>query len=240
MSEKTIRLNRFLSLQGVCSRRKADQMIAEGRISVNGSTIRELGHKIEVKSGLSIEVDGVPIDIVIGKRHYYAFYKPKNVITTLRDPENRPCVGDYLDQFDIRLFPIGRLDFDAEGLLIVTNDGDLSHKLAHPKFKVKKTYSAKVKGKFPFPLAKKIAEGLHLEDGWVKPIHVSVEKTLKENTWVKIVLTEGRNHIVKNIFQHVGHPVLKLIRTEFAGIKLDKLQAGQFRELSSKELSSIN
>ncbi|MEZ4704227.1 MAG: pseudouridine synthase [Bdellovibrionota bacterium] len=238
-SDSTIRLNRFLALQGVCSRRKADQLIQEGRVEVNGQLITELGHKIEPKKGLEICVDGVPIDIVMGKRWYYAFYKPKNVITTMSDPEQRPCVGDYLQKFSARLFPIGRLDFDAEGLLIVTNDGDLSHKLAHPKFSIKKTYLVKIKGKVTPGLIDKIAGGLRLEDGWVKPTHVSIDKVLKENTWIKITLTEGRNHIVKNIFLHVGNPVIKLVRTEFAGIRLQTLKPGEFRELTKKELSAI-
>lgn len=230
-----VRLNKYLAQAGIASRRKADELITQGRISIDGKTITELGLVLQ-KKPVRLEVDGTPVDSVSGKKHYYIFYKPKNVVTTMSDPEQRPCVGDFIRKMDQRLFPIGRLDFDAEGILILTNDGDLAHKLSHPSFGIEKKYEVKIKGKPSHETLEKLKRGLKLEDGFVKPTFVKIVKTMKENTWVDIRVTEGRNHLIKRIWLRLKHPVIKLVRSEFAGIKAKGIRPGEIKKLGSKDL----
>lgn len=232
------RLNKYLAQAGIASRRKADEMIAQGRVSIEGKVIRELGHVLQ-KKPVGLEVDGAPVDSVSGKKHYYAFYKPKNVVTTMSDPEDRPCVGDFIRRMDTRLFPIGRLDFDAEGILILTNDGDLAHRLSHPSFNIEKKYEVKVKGKPSPETLDKLKRGLKLEDGFVKPTFVKVVKSMKENSWIEVRVTEGRNHLIKRIWLRLKHPVIKLLRSEFAGIKLKDMRPGEIKKLLPKDISHL-
>ena len=234
-----IRLNKYLARTGIASRRKADELIRQGRVSIDGQVISELGYTLQTKPR-SVEVDEVSVDLAAKKRDYYAFYKPKNVVTTMSDPEGRPCVGDYIKQLDKHLFPVGRLDFDAEGLLILTNDGDLAHRLSHPRFEVEKLYQVKIKGKPSPATIEKLKRGVKLEDGFIKPTYVKVVKSLKENTWVDIKVTEGRNHLIKRIWQRLDHFVLKLVRTEFAGITTKNLVPGQTRKLQPGEIQKIS
>lgn len=235
---KTIRLNRYLAKQGVASRRKADNLIVAGRVEVQGKIIRELGFKIS-KNERDVCVDGVPLDPPSNKNFYFALNKPKNVVTTLSDPEGRPTVADFLPSTDTRIFPVGRLDFDAEGILLMTNDGDLAHKLTHPKFEVKKTYSVKVKGKPTHETLTKLRKGLRLEDGFAKPLFVELERTTQNHSWIKVTINEGRNHLIKRMWLRVGHPVIKLIRKEFAGITAKNLRFGEIRPLSKREIAHL-
>jgi 23S rRNA pseudouridine2605 synthase len=232
------RLNKYLAQAGIASRRKADEMITQGRVSIGGKTIRELGLVLQEKPK-DLEVDGSPVEPVSSKKQYFAFYKPKNVVTTMSDPEDRPCVGDFIRKMDIHLFPIGRLDFDAEGILILTNDGELAHKLSHPSFGIEKKYEVKVKGKPSGETIEKLKRGLKLEDGFVKPTFVKVVKLMKENSWIDIRVTEGRNHLIKRIWLRLKHPVIKLVRSEFAGIKARDLKPGQIKKLQPKDLSHL-
>lgn len=232
------RLNKYLAQAGVASRRKADLLITQGRVSIGGKTITELGHVLQ-KKPVDLEVDGSPIEPVSSKKEYYAFYKPKNVVTTMSDPEDRPCVGDFIQRMDKHLFPIGRLDFDAEGILILTNDGDLAHKLSHPSFGIEKKYEVKVKGKPSPATIDKLRRGVKLEDGFVKPTFVKVTKVAKENSWVDIKVTEGRNHLIKRIWLRLDHPVIKLVRSEFAGIRLRDMKPGQIKKLLPKDFSHL-
>jgi 23S rRNA pseudouridine2605 synthase len=173
------------------------------------------------------------------KKHYYALYKPQNVMTTMEDPAKRPCIGDLVNTMDVHAFPVGRLDFDTEGLLLLTNDGQASHAMLHPKFHVEKTYRVKIKGQPDQDTIDKLRKGVKLEDGFAKPTFLKVEKTLKENTWVIMKLTEGRNHIVKRMWQRMGHPVLKLIRTGFGPVELGNLKVAQIRKLTASEIKAI-
>lgn len=233
-----IRLNKYLAQAGVASRRKADEMIKTGRVTIDGKVVKELGFVLQEKPK-SLEVDAEPIQPASKKREYYAFYKPKNVVTTMNDPEGRPCVGEFIRKMDRKLFPVGRLDFDAEGLLILTNDGDLAHKLSHPKFEIKKTYQVKVKGKPSIETIDKLKRGIKLTDGFIKPTYVKVIKSLKLNSWIDITVTEGRNHLIKRIWQRFDHSVLKLVRSEFAGITIRNLAPGQIRRLQESDVKKL-
>lgn len=232
------RLNKYLAQAGVASRRKADLLITQGRVTIGGKVIKELGHVLQAKP-VDLEVDGSPIEPVSGKKEYFAFYKPKNVVTTMSDPEGRPCVGDFIEKMDKHLFPIGRLDFDAEGLLILTNDGDMAHKLSHPSFGIEKKYEVKVKGKPSPETIDKLRRGVKLEDGFVKPTFVKVTKVSKQNSWVDIKVTEGRNHLIKRIWLRLDHPVIKLIRSEFADIRLRDMKPGQIKKLLPHDISHL-
>lgn len=222
---------------GVASRRKADELISQGRVSINGEVIDQLGTKINPK-GSEIAVDGVPLDPPSKKSRYLLLYKPKNVVTTLSDPEGRPTIRDYLPKQE-RLYPVGRLDYDTDGVLLITNDGDLAHQLAHPSFGIKKTYVAKVKGHPDPATISKLRAGVRLEDGFAKPLSVKFERKTSDNSWYRITVGEGRHHLIKRLWLRLGHPVQKLTRVEFASLKLDYLQPGQCRELSRAEVEKL-
>lgn len=233
-----MRLNKYLAQLGIASRRKADELIAQGRVSINGKQVRQLGVQVHPEQD-EVAVDDVPVGKPGKKKHYYALYKPKNVVTTLSDPEKRPCIGDLVELMDTHVFPVGRLDFDAEGLLLLTNDGNISNKLLHPKYHVNKLYRVKVKGHPNKETIGKLRRGVKLEDGFVKPSEVKTEKKLKENAWVQITVGEGKNHLVKRIFMRVNHPVIRLIRTEFGPIKLGDMKPGDLRRLTKQEIQQI-
>jgi 23S rRNA pseudouridine2605 synthase len=233
-----IRLNRYIAQAGLASRRKADEMIKQGRVTIDGKQITELGHVLKEKP-VNMEVDGSPIVGTSTKKNYFIFYKPKNVITTMSDPEGRPCVGDYINKMDQHLFPVGRLDFDAEGLLLLTNDGDLAHKLSHPSFGIEKTYQVKVKGKPSDETIAKLKKGVKLEDGFVRPSHVKIVRVMKQNSWVDVTVTEGRNHLIKRIWLRLNHPVIKLTRYRFAGLSLKDMRPGQIKKLQTKDIQSL-
>ncbi|MEZ4820284.1 MAG: pseudouridine synthase [Bdellovibrionota bacterium] len=186
-----------------------------------------------------VTLDDVPVGKPGKKKHYYALYKPQNVVTTLSDPEKRPCIGDLVKLMDTHVFPIGRLDFDAEGLLLLTNDGEASNKLMHPRYHVDKTYRVKVKGHPSKETVDKLKRGIKLEDGFVKPSSVKVEKMLKENAWVQMTIAEGKNHLVKRIWLRLKHPVIRLIRTDFGPIRIKDMKPGDLRKLSKVEIEAI-
>jgi 23S rRNA pseudouridine2605 synthase len=238
MSSSTLRLNRYLAQLGVASRRKADEMIAEGRISINGKQVRELGFKVPPGTK-GIEIDGVPLERSAARKLYFVLNKPRGVVTTLRDPEGRPTVADLLSGIKERVYPVGRLDYDAEGVLLCTNDGDLAHRLTHPRYGAKKIYRVKVKGK-PVPeTIAKMRRGFRLEDGFAKPLDLKFEKGTKNNSWYLMTVAEGRNHLVKRMWLRAGHPVAKLVRINFAGISLGDLSPGEIRALRSAEVDRL-
>ncbi|MCB0271472.1 MAG: rRNA pseudouridine synthase [Bdellovibrionales bacterium] len=235
---KTLRINKYLAQLGIASRRKADELLAQGRVSINGEVIKQHGVQVDIDQD-EVEVDGVVVGKPNRKKHYYALYKPKNVVTTISDPEKRPCVGDLIKTFDTHVFPVGRLDFDAEGLLLLTNDGEASNRMLHPTYHVEKTYRVKVKGVPSKETMAKLAKGIKLDDGFIKPSFVKLEKILKENSWITMTITEGRKHLVKRIWLRLDHPVIRLVRTEFGPIKLLDLKPGEVRKLTPKEIQKI-
>jgi len=235
--KQTYRLNAAIALLGVTSRRKADSLIKAGRVSINGKTVVEMGTQVNPYKE-EIEIDGVPIDRPSKRRVYYAMYKPSGVVTTLSDPEGRKTIVQFIPQGP-RVFPIGRLDYDAEGLILLTNDGDVANRLMHPKFGAKRTYLVKVKGKPTPEVVSKLRKGVKLEDGFAKPLDVKFDRTTKENSWFRMVVAEGRNRLIKRLWLRMKHPVAKLIRIEYAGIKLGRMSAGDVRTLTSQELDSL-
>lgn len=231
------RLQKIIATAGITSRRKAELMIEEGRVKVGGKVVTLLGTKADPVRD-RIEVDGKPLH-ANGPKKYILLYKPKSVISSVSDPEGRPVVTDIVKKaVKARLYPVGRLDYDAEGVLILTNDGELTTKLIHPKYEVKKKYLVKVKGIPSAATLSRIRTGVKLEDGLTAPAGARfVRSTKQKNSWIEITVTEGRNRLIKRICMAIGHPVAKLKRVEFAGLNLKGLTGGEFRELSEKEIA---
>lgn len=232
-----IRINKYLSVCGVTSRRGAEALIAEGRVKLNGAVLTAVGTVVDETQDVVL-VDGVeakPVDTLV----YVVFNKPPNVMTTLKDPFRRKTVLSYLKKLASRVYPVGRLDYDTEGVLILTNDGELAYRLAHPKFQIPKIYEARVKGQFKPEDANKIASGLVLSDGAVGKAQVDILGFVKTSTRVRLTLTEGRKHEVKQLCKLVGHAVEQLRRVEFAGIRASGLAIGEWRHLTPTELSRL-
>ncbi len=208
-------------------------MVLEGRVTVNGRVVRELGFKVD-PSRDHIKVDGKRIPDVEPKITLL-LNKPRGYLSTVEDPQGRPTVMDLLRRVKMRVYPVGRLDFDAEGLLLLSNEGDLVHRLSHPRFEVPRTYQVKVKGVPKERDLWRLQRGLLLEDGKARVRSYRLLLSREKNCWVEVVVTEGRNHLVKRMFSAIGHPVLKLRRVAFGPIRLGDLPIGQFRYLTPKE-----
>lgn len=231
------RLQKVLARAGIASRRKAEELILEGRVEIDGRKVRELGVKVDPARQM-IRVDGALV-ADIADRVYYVLFKPSGCVTTLNDPEGRPSIEDYVHKLPERVFPVGRLDYDAEGAVILTNDGELAHRLMHPRFGAQRTYLAKVKGHVAPAVIEKLREGVRLEDGMAKPVTAELVSRAIRNTWIRLVLTEGRPHLVKRLCEAVGHPVQRLYRSDYAGVSVDGMMAGELRELSNVELRAL-
>ena len=231
------RLQKFLSRAGVASRRHAEAMIVDGRVKLNGKVVSVLGTQVDPQKDLVL-VDGKLVS-VNPERKYFLFYKPPGVVTTLSDPEGRPTVGDYAQETGGRVFPVGRLDYDAEGALLLTDDGDLANKLMHPSHQVPRVYLAKVKGVPDEASLQKLVEGVRLEDGMAHAVQAQIFEKAERNTWVKIVVTEGRQHLVKRLCAAIGHPVVRLYRPAHAGLPVHGLRPGELRELTNDEIRRV-
>jgi 23S rRNA pseudouridine2605 synthase len=232
------RIQKIIANAGITSRRKAEELIRQGRVTIDGHTIEALGSLADI-SQEKLRVDG---KLVAGKPEnlYILLYKPKRYITTLDDPQQRPCVLNLVKGIKARIFPVGRLDYDAEGLLLLTNDGALTQKLLHPRYQIPRTYEVKVKGIPPDTAIRALRSGVRLSDGMTHPARVKfLEKTRKNNSWVGITVTEGRNKLIKRMFSAVGHPVLKLKRTRFGPFSLGKLKSGEYMVLSPAEIKKL-
>ena len=225
------RIQKILARAGVASRRAVEEMVAQGRITVNGKVAR-LGQRIDPDHD-AVEVDGIPVglraDLV-----YYLLNKPPGVVTTASDPQGRPTVVALVPD-DPRIFPVGRLDTDSEGLLLLTNDGDLTHRLTHPSFGVEKEYLAHVAGRPARGALRQLREGVELADGPARAIAVS----LLEPSVVRIVVREGRNRLVRRMCEALGHPVIRLVRTRIGPLADRKLPPGQWRELTRSEVREL-
>ncbi len=239
---RTERLQKALARAGVASRRAAEVMIAEGRVRVNDKVITTLGTKIDPVRD-QVRVDGRQIGVTspeLQQKVYFLLNKPTGFLTTTKDDRGRKTVMDLVvGASEARIYPVGRLDFDAEGALLLTNDGELANLLTHPRYHVPKTYQCKVKGVPPQDKLDKLRRGIYLEDGPTKPAHIEVISNVKKNTWVEITVTEGRNRLIKRMFWRIEHPVLKLVRTRFGALDTEGLEVGEYRELSHKELKSL-
>jgi 23S rRNA pseudouridine2605 synthase len=231
------RLQKVLARAGIGSRRVSEDMIEAGRISVNGETVRVQGMRVDPHSD-HIAVDGVRIEIR-DDRVTYALNKPSGVITAMSDDRNRPTVGDMVGDLAPGLVHVGRLDQDTEGLLLLTNDGELAHRLAHPSYEVRKTYLAQVSGSVPRDLGRRLRAGVELDDGPVAVDSFQVVDTHAGQSVVEVVLHEGRKHIVRRLLAHVGLPVSRLTRTAIGPIELQRMRSGSIRKLTRQELGTL-
>jgi 23S rRNA pseudouridine2605 synthase len=232
-----VRLQKVLAQAGIGSRRACEELIVAGRVQVDGQTVRELGIRVDAKRQ-AVHVDGVRIQVDTSMV-YLALNKPPGVVSTMDDPEGRPSLGDLLVGREERLFHVGRLDAATEGLLLLTNDGDLANRLSHPSHEVQKTYLAEVAGPVKKDVGKRLRAGIELEDGPAKVDSFRVVDARPGKALVEIVLHEGRNHIVRRLLAAVGHPVEQLVRTQVGPIKLGDLRSGRTRALHGAELGRL-
>jgi 23S rRNA pseudouridine2605 synthase len=231
------RLQKVLSKAGVASRRAAEEMIAEGRVSVDGEVVSQMGRRIDPETAV-VRVDGARVELRDDVVHL-ALNKPRGMLSAMSDDRGRACVGDLVAGKDDRLFHVGRLDADTEGLLLLTNDGELGHRLMHPSFEVPKTYLAEVPGPIPRELGRRLREGVQLADGPVRVDSFKVVDSFAGKAMVELVLHEGRKHVVRRLLDEVGHPVRRLVRTAIAGVQLGPQRPGSLRALSQPELGSL-
>lgn len=232
-----VRLQKVIAQAGVASRRKAEAMIAEGRVSVNGRTLRELGVRVDPQRD-HVKVDG---------RHlkpspppvYLILHKPKGYVSSLNDPAGRPTISDLLAGVRLRVFPVGRLDFESEGLMLLTNHGEMAERLLHPRYHVPKTYLTKVKGVLSRDKIAVLERGIRLEEGQTKPATVKKMGIATENSWLEIRISEGRKHQIRRMLEAVGHPVLKLKRVRFGPLALGDLPPGRYRYLTDAEANAL-
>lgn len=229
------RLQKIIANSGYTSRRKAEELIKNGQVKVNGEIIRELGTKVSGTD--TIEVEGTVLERN-EKKVYYMLNKPRGVISSVTDDFNRKTVVSLIDT-NIRIYPIGRLDYDTTGLLLLTNDGNLANLLMHPKNEVEKTYIAKIEGVLSPSEFYSLKKGILVEGRKVIPTHLKVRKQTEDSQIVEIGIIEGRNHIVKKIFESLGHQVSKLKRESYAFLNLGNLKSGEYRELSLKEVKKL-
>jgi pseudouridine synthase len=232
-----VRLHKILADAGVASRRKGEELILAGRVSVNNKVVRELGIMADPAYD-RIRVDGKPLPHPAPKV-YYLLYKPRGVITSLHDPEGRTTIKDLIPRIKAKIFPVGRLDYDAEGLLLLTNDGEMAMRLAHPRYRVPRTYLVKVKGVLTTDEMARIEKGVMLDDGMSPAIKVNPIRRLQKNSVVRVTMHEGRNRVIKRTFEAIRHPVLRLKRIEFASLTLEGLQPGDYRPLSAEEIERL-
>jgi len=234
------RLQKILSELGIASRRKAEELILQGSVTVNGR-VATIGMKADPEED-HIKVAG---KLVAGPQQkgipkvYLMFHKPKGVVTTLSDPEGRPAVKDYLNEVKHRVFPVGRLDFDSEGLLLLTNDGDLAHALLHPSHEIPKTYLVKIKGEIEEEKVGILRRGVKLEDGITLPARVKRVRKSENNSWIEMTIREGKKRQIRRMLEKVGHPVLKLKRVSIGPLQLGALKPGEMRRLTQEELRAM-
>ncbi|HEY6003279.1 MAG TPA: pseudouridine synthase [Anaeromyxobacter sp.] len=231
------RLQKFLASAGVASRRRAEELIASGRVKVNERAVTQLGTKVDPEKDL-VTVDGKLVSRPEA-RAYLLLYKPPGCVTTASDPEGRPTALDYLRGVRTRVFPVGRLDWDAEGAVLFTDDGELANRLAHPRYGHRRVYLVKVRGDpAPEALARMVA-GVRLEDGPARALEAAVHERAEKNVWIRVTVGEGRHHLVKRLCEAVDLRVSRLFRPEFGGVTVEGLRPGEFRPLSAAEVRAM-
>ena len=231
------RLQKIIAASGISSRRVSEKMIVEGRVTVNDAVVRQLGAKADIGAD-EIRVDG---NLILREesRVYLLLHKPRGYVTTLHDPERRAVVTDLLSGISERIFPVGRLDYESEGLLLLTNDGHFSQRVQHPRFKIPKTYMVKIDGNLTKNEIRALSEGIRLPDGNFKPEMLQIKRTSRKTSWLALTIAEGRNRLIRRGLESLGHPVIRLIRTAIAGITLGNMKAGTFRHLTKKEVEHL-
>ncbi|HEU4489821.1 MAG TPA: pseudouridine synthase [Jiangellales bacterium] len=238
MTQEGVRLQKVLAAAGVGSRRACEQLIATGRVEVDGEVVRTMGVRVHPERAV-IRVDGLRVGTEAAGLVHLALNKPTGVVSTMSDPEGRPSLGDYVEGRRQRLFHVGRLDADTEGLILLTNDGELAHRLSHPSFEVAKTYLAEVDGPVARDLGRRLRDGVELDDGVVAVDSFRVVGRTGSRAMVEVVLHEGRKHVVRRLLAAVGHPVERLVRTRVGPIRLGDLRPGRSRTLSPVEVARL-
>jgi 23S rRNA pseudouridine2605 synthase len=232
-----IRLQKVLAAAGLGSRRACEQLIAEGRVSVDGETVRGQGRRVDPVKDV-VRVDGMRITAPADSVHL-ALNKPRGMVTTMTDPEGRPTVGDLVEGRKERLFHVGRLDAETEGPLLLTNDGELAHRLTHPSYVVPKTYLAEVSGPMARDVGRRLRAGVELDDGVVRVDGFRLVDSSAGRVLVEVVLHEGRKHVVRRLLTAVGHPVERLVRTQVGPVRLGDQRPGKLRPLSTQEVGAL-
>lgn len=231
------RLQKVLAASGVASRRASEELIAAGRVSVNGTTVDRMGMRVDPHADV-IRVDGARV-VLDKSAVYIALHKPRGVVSAMSDDLGRPSLADYVSDVKERVFHVGRLDYDSEGLLLLTNDGELAHRLTHPSFEVPKTYVCEVAAPVWPRIRKQLLAGVELEDGIVTVDAFKVVQTAGDRAIVEISLHSGKNRVIRRLLEAVGYPVSRLVRTQFGVIALARLRAGTFRKLSVTEVGEL-
>lgn len=230
------RLQKVLARAGMGSRRACEELIEQSRVEVNGEIVVEQGMRVDVHKD-EIKVDGLT---VAAQSHlFFALNKPAGVVSSMEDPDGRQCLGDYVTNRETRLFHVGRLDTETEGIILLTNHGELAHRLTHPKYGVKKTYLAAIQGPLPRDLGKRLKDGIQLEDGYARADHFRVVENTGKNYLVEVTLHEGRKHIVRRMLAEAGFPVERLVRTSFGPIPLGDQKSGWLRRLTNTEVGML-
>lgn len=229
-----IRLQKFLAEAGVASRRKAEALITAGRVKVNAKPVTELGTRVDPERDL-VTLDGGLVS-PRAEKSYYLLYKPSGCVTTASDPQGRPTALEYLRGVKERVFAVGRLDYDAEGALLCTDDGELANRLAHPRYGHRRIYLAKVRGEPPEGSLERLLAGVRLEDGPAKALEAAVHERVEKNVWIRLAVAEGRTHLVKRLCEAVGLQIQRLYRPEFGGVTVQGLRPGKFRPLTAVEV----
>ena len=230
------RLQKVLAAAGIGSRRACEELIGRGRVTVDGRVAR-LGDKVDAVSAV-IHVDGQRV-VTDTRLVYLAINKPRGVVSTMADERGREAIADYINDIGVRVYHVGRLDADTEGLMLLTNDGSLAHKLTHPSFEVPKTYLAEVAGPLPRSVGRALQSGVELEDGVARVDAFRLVQAVDKSALVEVVLHEGRNRIVRRLFDAVGHPVQRLVRMAIGPIKLGDLKVGRHRRLNQGEVAAL-
>ena len=230
------RLQKYLSSCGVASRRKSEELISQGKVKVNGKVVTELGIKVTDKDEVCVD----NVKVTKQEKEYYLLYKPEKIICSVHDEKGRTTVVDLIDTQE-KIFPIGRLDYDTSGLLLLTNDGEITNKLTHPSKNIEKTYYVKVDGIVTYKDINELENGIVLDGIKTKKAKAKIRKIDKQNnkSYVELTITEGRNHQVKNMFTSLNHKVLKLKRIKYAFFTLDNLSVGEYRKLTIKEVKQL-
>lgn len=231
------RLQKIIAAAGICSRRAAEELILAGKVQVNDRVVRELGTKADPEQD-EIRVDGRLITTEV-ERVYLALNKPSGYVTTLKDPEGRPVVTDLLVGIGERVYPVGRLDYDSEGLLILTNDGAFAERVQHPRYEIPRTYLVKVRGRLARKDIQALLGGVKLEDGPFSAREVYEEKYNEKSQWLRVIIAEGRNRIIRRAMEALGHPVARLIRVSIGGLELGTLKPGEYRRLRRREIEGL-
>jgi 23S rRNA pseudouridine2605 synthase len=232
-----LRLQKVLAASGVASRRACEELMSAGRVTVDGEVVTRLGTRVDPERAV-IRVDGKRIPSATA-HVYLVLNKPRGVVSTMSDPQGRPSLADHVADRPERLFHVGRLDTDTEGLILLTNDGEFAHRMAHPSYGVLKTYLAQVRAPVSTEVGRRLAEGVVLDDGPVQVDRFRVVEQVGRRALLEVVLHEGRKHIVRRLLAHVGHPVQRLARTAIGPVRLGALRVGEYRELTVGELGTL-